>query len=164
MQLLLFSFFFAAFHPFHLSKTNMEYKGQTLQISTHIFIDDLEKALGERGYTKLFVGTSKENPKTDSLIGAYIQEKMKVSINQKKVALRWVGKERSKDMQAVWVYLESDKVGSLKQISVKNDLLMEIYNDQQNIIAISVVNPKKSKPQENYFVLTKSQNQASAQF
>ena len=62
MRLLLIFFLFfaevplAEVHEFHVSRARIEYAqdAQEWQISLHVFIDDLEKALAEKGTKELF--------------------------------------------------------------------------------------------------------------
>ena len=67
--LFLSSFFYLA-HTFHVSKTMVEYseKEKSLQISVHLFIDDLEESLKNEGHTKVFVCTERESAQAEKYI------------------------------------------------------------------------------------------------
>jgi hypothetical protein len=62
-------------HQFHISKTDVTFKPteKTLQITMHIFIDDLEKSLEKQGVSKIYIGTEKEKQEANSLIIKYLQ-------------------------------------------------------------------------------------------
>ena len=57
-------------HAFHISKTDMVFQPaeKSMQITMHIFIDDLESALEKQGKSKLFIGSERENQEANNLI------------------------------------------------------------------------------------------------
>ncbi len=132
-------------HDFHVSKAHLEYRAdlQELQISMHIFIDDLESALAERGVDNLFICTQREAPNADDHIARYLEQKFRLSINGRPAACSYLGKEISDDMQAVWCYLLVADMPSLKTLSVEYRVLMEIFDDQKNIAQI--IGPQQKK-------------------
>ena len=131
-------------HPIHLCKSDLEYHApsKTLRLTIAIFIDDLELALRQRGYDKLFVGTEREKGGSDALILAYLQERFVLKINHKTIVYQWVGKETEKDMTTLRVYLEVPKTGSIKNISFENKILIEMFSDQKNIIEFKYTGKK----------------------
>jgi hypothetical protein len=146
-------------HAFHISKTDMTFKDKSVQITMHIFIDDLEIALEKQGQKKLFVGTEREVAQTNDLITKYLQNNFSIKINSKTVAYTWVGKEAATDKQAIWVYLEIKNVKSINQIFVENKILTEAFSDQKNIVQINIPSKK-----QGYFLLDKSKTSDMASF
>ena len=55
-------------HDFHFSKCLLEYKPaeEILQVSWHIFLDDVEQAIENQGVEKLFLCTEREHEKGES--------------------------------------------------------------------------------------------------
>ena len=143
-------------HAFHFTKTEITFdeKNKSLNMTLHIFIDDLEKALQHTGKEKLFIGTEKENATANQEIENYLQKNFFLDIDNKKVNYNWVGKETAKDMQAIYIYLSVEKTKNFKQIRFNNTLLTEIFPDQKNIVQLNLPN----KPQ-GYFVFDKSHGQ-----
>ncbi len=141
------------FHAFHLSKCDIEYSvGQkSLQVTLHVFIDDLEAALRKQGRDHLFVGSEREVPSANGFIAAYLQEKLIISVNQKKQKAIFLGKETTKDLSAVWIYLEIKDVSEIRDIFVEDKLLTEVFDDQKNIVQI-----KASGKKGGYFILDKN--------
>jgi hypothetical protein len=156
--LFLFSF---EMHQFHISKTDVTYKPteKTLQITMHIFIDDLEKSLEKQGVSKIYIGTEKEKQEANSLIIKYLQSNFSIKLNNKALAYDFLGKETSNDKQAIWVYLEAKNVKDVKQIFVENKILTEIFSDQKNIVQINVPSKK-----QGYFLLDKNKPSEMASF
>jgi hypothetical protein len=148
-------------HQFHISKTDVTYKPteKTLQITMHIFIDDLEKSLEKQGVTKIYIGTEKEKQEANSLIIKYLQSNFSIKLNNKALAYDFLGKETSNDKQAIWVYLEAKNVKDVKQIFVENKIITETYSDQKNIVQINVPSKK-----QGYFLLDKNKPSEMASF
>lgn len=149
------------FHAFHISKTDIEYKAQekTLQITAHIFIDDLELALEKRGFKGLFIGTEKENKEANKHICQYLFDNFSIKINNKTVYYEVLGKETTQDRQALYIYMEIKNIKDMRNIFVENKVLTECFNDQKNIVQIST-----SSKKQGYFLLDKTKMSDSAQF
>ncbi|MFC0185262.1 hypothetical protein SAMN04515674_10323 [Pseudarcicella hirudinis] len=143
--LILGSFIFFSFkkHAFHTSLTEMNYNARekNIEISIRIFTDDLEKVLSlENGNQKFII---ENNDKNDGFVEKYIRKHFNLinSKNQKK-PYNYIGKEESKD--ATWIYLEMPVNESVSGSKIQNDVLMDIFEDQVNIINLSWQGDKKS--------------------
>lgn len=125
-------------HDFHLSKCLIEYNmtDKAIQISMQIFIDDLEEALRKEGADNLALCTEKEAPDAEVHFKRYLTKHFRLSLNGKEATYNYLGKEISDDLQSLWCYLEIEQVTNLREIKVSNDILMEIFDDQQNIINV----------------------------
>jgi hypothetical protein len=148
-------------HQFHISKTDVTYKPteKTLQITMHIFIDDLEKSLEKQGVSKIYIGTEKEKQEANSLIIKYLQSNFLIKLNNKSLAYDFIGKETSNDKQAIWVYLEAKNVKDVKQIFVENKIITETFSDQKNIVQVNIPSKK-----QGYFLLDKNKPSEMASF
>ena len=126
-------------HEFHISKCVIDCnkEAQAIQVSLHIFIDDLEEALRQQGADKLFICTEKESEKAETYVSRYLEQHFVLTVNNEKVKYNFIGKEISKDLQAVWCYLEVTDITDVQSIQLKNDILMEVFDDQRNIIALN---------------------------
>ena len=124
-------------HDLHLSKTDIHYNNQTsaLEVTMHIFIDDLELAMQQQGMDDLFIATEREHDDADSLIQRYLSTSFEVAINGEKQPFQFLGKEESDDLMAIWCYLEKTEITELHSIAIKNSLLTEIYADQKNMVS-----------------------------
>jgi len=137
--------YFAVFHPFHVSVTDIVHneESQSLQVSQRIFIDDLEQALKQ--FHKLeYVDTY--NPDNidwlDSLIGSYLTDKVYIRVNNKDLKFNYLGSEVEGD--ARWCYYEVQGIESVSEAEVTNITLMEMFNDQQNIVHFKAKGELKS--------------------
>jgi hypothetical protein len=131
-------------HDFHVSKCLIEYRPdeQALQISLHLFIDDLEYALEQRGQKDLYICTAREKESADKIIAAYLARKLSLEVNNRKHAFEFIGKEVSDDLSGIWCYLEITNIKELKALSIHNSILLEIFDDQKNIVSLTGPNQR----------------------
>lgn len=131
-------------HKFYVSTTNIEYvaKKESLQIITKIFIDDIEDVLQERYDSSISIATTKETERDIEYLKKYILQKLKVNVNGKPVKLDYIGREY--DIDVANVYVEITGVTELRSIEVKNEVLMDLFEEQQNIIHIKTPEMRRS--------------------
>lgn len=143
---------FTGLHDFHLSKTSIKYKAdkQVIQISTHIFIDDLELALLDNDVDSLYIGTEKEVVEADQFIHQYLDGVLFVHCGQDTFHSTFVGKELSEDIMAVWAYLEITDVPSCAEFTITNKIFQRQFDDQKNILTFTPEGGKKG-----YFIFDK---------
>ena len=123
-------------HPFHVSVCEIEYDEETkaLQITQKIFLDDLEKGLREYSGEVFDITEKASEYKVNQLLEAYYPEKMQILVNGKARQFRYLGFEIEED--AMWCYLEIEKVRNLKSLDVTNTILFETFEDQSTILHI----------------------------
>lgn len=121
-------------HDMHLCVTEMNFNqaGKTLEVSHKIFYDDLEKAIFASTKQKLGLQTAQENPKSEEYIQNYLRTKFEVTCNQRKQTINFVGSEYEND--AIWVHYEIVNVGNLQTLEIKNTILLDIFDDQNNFL------------------------------
>lgn len=126
-------------HDIHVSKTEVHYKSDlaVLQLSVHIFVDDLELHLEEQGYTALKLNTLKEHIDGDQAVHAYLDKHLIFKSNDKVLQTELIGKEASEDLSAIWCYVEIPLEG-LDKLSLENTILLDIHDDQRNLVSFKV--------------------------
>ena len=153
-------FFFLLFssgysrHEFHASVTKMEYnaKEQVFEISMRIFTDDFEKALSAASNSKVNLSEApgQATDKNDPLIAQYVQTHFRFLTPQKQMKpVKYVGREVEAD--ANWLYLEMPFAEPFKGGMLKQDVLIDAFDDQVNMVNIKYQEQKKT------FVFRKSQ-------
>ena len=139
-------------HKFYVSVTNINYseEDKAFQITSRLFIDDLEALLQERYGIEAKLDTDKENPVADAYIEKYLNTKLLLYLNDVKVDYTFLGKKYDNDV--VIFYLEVEKVvfEDLKTVVVENELLTDLFDEQKNLVHIKYKGEKKS------FILIKS--------
>jgi|APTNR8051073442_1049403.scaffolds.fasta_scaffold00395_24 hypothetical protein len=126
-------------HDFHMSKGQIEYAPaeQSLQITLHFFIDDMEEALRRNGADKLFLGSERETAQAEEQLISYLRRHLAITLDGKPVNARFLGKETSNDYAGLWCYLVVEDIEEApRQISIRYDLLQEVFGDQKNIINV----------------------------
>ncbi len=121
-------------HRFYAAiyQVNFVPQKKMVQITTRIFIDDLNEALKHQYAKKTFVGTNKETPEDIALMKKYLSEKFRLAVNGQPKPLNYLSNEiESNVIICYWNIKGISKVTSLR---VENSVLTEIYADQQNII------------------------------
>ncbi len=119
-------------HAFYVSITELEVKNDTLQISLRLFTDDLERALNDRTDEKVFLNEPRETAKNFVRIRDYASKSFIVSNAAKPDRIEWLGHEFEEDV--CWVYGEVALSPDQNLLFIKNELLMDIHDRQQNII------------------------------
>ncbi len=124
-------------HPIHIARCQMEQNpaSNRLEITMHVYLDDLEESMRNAGAPKLNLGTAKEIESVDSYLNDFINTHLIIKQGDEALRLEWVGKELSDDLFAYWCYFESSPLRSAEQLDVQFDLLFDLYADQQNIVA-----------------------------
>jgi len=121
-------------HKFYVSITKVEYikEEQSLQIIAKIFTEDLEKTLRERYNPEIHLDSKKETASDAEYIQKYLSKKLKINVNNEPVTIEYIGKEYENDV--VKIYMEVKNVLELKTFEIENKVLMDMFDEQQNII------------------------------
>lgn len=152
------SSFKANLHKTYLSVTEIEYSNDehSLQIISHVFIDDFERVLNER-YQKDISLSYKEDLKTHKdLMQQYLNEKLHISVDGKPVKLILLGSKFDADQ--IEMFIEADGVNDFQKITVENLILTDLFDSQKNIVNIKKNSEVKS------MLLMKSDGQKSINF
>lgn len=131
-------------HPFYMSIAEMAYNSDnhSLEVSIKLFTDNIEEVLADQYHGEIHLGPEDEHQNADSLLSSYLREKISVRINGEPLAFNYLGKEVRPDV--TWVYIEATGIASITEIAVKNQLFLEKFSAQKNIVHLSVNGTKKS--------------------
>jgi hypothetical protein len=132
-------------HPIHLSVTEIEYseKDRAIQITSRIFIDDLELSLRSKLHQPdLDILQPKNGLTLDQMTGDYLKEHLRIKIDGKPQTIKLLGHE-IEDAAAVF-YIEVENVKKIKLLEIRNDVIMETHDDQSNIVHVTIKGPVKS--------------------
>lgn len=136
-------------HDFHASVTQMQYnpKERAFEVSIRMFTDDLEKALATASGGPAHLAP---NDKNDPLLERYVRQHFAfVNAQKQPVAFDYVGHEIEAD--ANWVYLQLPHADAFAGGQLKQNVLMELFDDQVNLVNIQYQGQKKT------FVFRKNQ-------
>jgi hypothetical protein len=132
-------------HPIHVTVTEIEFdqKDNALEIMMRVFIDDFETSLRQDlKQPELDILEPKNGMTTDQMTSAYIQKHFRVTLDGKLQKINYLGHEKESD--AFIFYIEVAGVKKWKTISVFNDILTELHDDQSNLVHVTVNEQVKS--------------------
>lgn len=131
-------------HDFHTSLTEINFNSKTgsLELSVRVFTDDLELTLTNFNKGKL---VKIEDPEAivDPLIEQYIRKNLALISPDKVVKFgKFYGKEKEAD--ATWIFLEIFDCKQIKNFSLYNTIMQEMFEDQTNLVNIIYPSQKKT--------------------
>ncbi|TDP58207.1 DUF6702 family protein [Flavobacterium dankookense] len=139
-------------HKFYVGMFQMKFVPQKkeLQITTRIFVDDLNLALEKKFHKKTFIGEPKESQEDEVFMQKYLAEKFKLKIKGQPKNYTFLSKEIENNV--VICYLKVKDLAKINSLEIENSILMEIYPEQQNIIQLDNNGEKQSLllTEENY--------------
>jgi hypothetical protein len=132
-------------HPIHVSTTNIEYNKQDnkIEVICTIFTDDFEAALVKQYGKKIDLTKADMHAAMDELVKNYIGLHLHLKTGPAALKLNYVGFEINKE--ATDVYFESDKTPIFKKIDVDDSILYNLFDDQINIVHVTVNGLRKSE-------------------
>ncbi|PKB16062.1 DUF6702 family protein [Flavobacterium sp. 5] len=144
--LLVFVFSMSSFgmHKFYMAIYQINYvpEKKMLQVTSRIFVDDLDKALEKKYNKKFFFGTNKETVESLELLKKYLAENFSLKVNGQSKALNLLSKEMDGDVLVC--YLSSKDISKVNTLEIYNSVLIECFEEQQNIVHVTAFNVKKS--------------------
>lgn len=126
-----------ALHPIHLSVTEVEYsdKDKTLQITTRIFIDDLELSVRKAVRQPELDLLKPTGSTTDQLVSDYLKRHLSLRVDGKPVILNYLGHE-TEDV-AIICYIETPVIRKASTVEIANTVIQETHADQSNIVHLT---------------------------
>src|SRR6478735_1800218 len=123
VALLLFvSFLISSFevHKFYMAIYQINYapEKKMLQITSRIFVDDLDKALEKKYKKKFFLGTENESAESVELLKKYLSDNFAIKVNGQSKPMNLLSKEMDGDVLVC--YLSIKDVSKIKSIEIFN--------------------------------------------
>lgn len=145
---------FSTAHKFYVSVTNMVYseKDEAFQVTSRVFIDDMDALLKERYGIDSKLATPNESKLADAYIEKYFRAKFAVTINGEMADYKFLGKRYDNDVVICYLEIPNVKIADVKSLSVQNEILTDMFEEQQNVVHVKWLGHKKS------FVLIKENN------
>ncbi|MFN3839221.1 MAG: DUF6702 family protein [Cyclobacteriaceae bacterium] len=135
---ILVSWVLTVLHPIHVSVTDIVFdeKERELEIIMRIFTDDLETSIRTlRGNPDLDL----LNPgplTTDEVVKQYVLDRFAILLDGKKQPLHFLGTQAEDD--ALLCFIQVRGVKKWKTIEVMNSVITETYDDQSNLVHVTV--------------------------
>lgn len=124
------------FHPIHVSVTSIEYMtgDQEFKVAFRIFYDDFESIIGIKYGIQLQLGTPYELDEGPEYFDRYISEKFIFNVDGQVLKPEFQYKEII-DF-SIWLYYIYKCPDEIQHILLKNELMMDMFDDQTNLLII----------------------------
>lgn len=134
-----------SFHKFYVGVYQINYapEKKMLQITSRIFIDDLNNGVEKKYKIKTNIGTGKETEADLALLKKYLAENFTIKVNGQSRPIVFLSKEVEANDVLV-CYSRINDVSKIKTLEISNTILVDWNSDQQNITHVSVLGTKKS--------------------
>jgi hypothetical protein len=119
-------------HDFYVSITELNLVNDTIQISMRIFTDDLADALKQENKKPFAMSKASAYDENQNAIVRILDRDFSVGSATKKSAILWLGHEY--EGEVTWIYGETKLPEGTSLLFVKNKLLIDLYEKQQNMI------------------------------
>ncbi len=136
----LFLNFLLIIHPIYISSTNVVINDDKLEIKVKLFRDDLEDGLRDFHGFSISIDSPNKIEKKKNLIDQYINDKLTLIINNEKI--NFFIKDYSLINDVLEVYFIQNFTKKTKDIRITNQLLIEVYSEQSNIMFLDIFGKK----------------------
>jgi hypothetical protein len=136
--------FVLTLHPMHVSVTDIlfDQKEKQLEITIRVFADDLEQSL-KKTLNKPDLDILKtQKTSIDDIMRTYFADHFSVSLDDRVQTSNYLGHEIEEGTFVF--YVEVAKIKKWQSIKVRNQLLMETFSDQSNLVNVTVNDDVKS--------------------
>ena len=137
---------FSAFevHKFYMAIFQVNYapEKKMLQITSRIFMDDLNLAIEKKYGKKAFLGTEKESNEDITNLKKYFTENLVFKVNGQLKPLTFLSKEVEGDV--LICYCRVSDVAKLQSAEITNTVLTHWNSEQQNILHFNGLGEKKT--------------------
>ncbi len=114
-----------------VTRLRFEPSQKMLEVSIRAFTDDLEKGLSLANGNQRF--TLRDGDQNDPAVAQYLIRRFALADPARKLQpVKYIGKEEEAD--ATWMYLEVPFDGKPEGWVMKNELLLDAFDDQVNMV------------------------------
>lgn len=131
-------------HKFYVAifQVNHAPEKKMLQITSRIFIDDLDGALEKHYKKKFHLGEKEQTAGEETLMRQYFSEKFTIKINGQPKPMVFLSDETQDDV--LICYFRVTDIAKITSLEISNKLLFDYVTEQQNIIQTNVNGKKES--------------------
>lgn len=131
-------------HKFYMAVYQINYapEKKMLQITSRIFIDDLNKTLEKKYNKKLYLGTEKETAAELILVKEYLASHFSIKVNNQSKPINFLSKEVDDDV--LICYWNIKGISKISSLEINNTVLTDWFPEQKNVINVAVLGVKNS--------------------
>ncbi|GAA4765294.1 MULTISPECIES: DUF6702 family protein [Flavobacterium] len=131
-------------HKFYVSiyQVNYAQEKKMLQITSRIFVDDLNSILKDKYNKKTLLGETNESADDVILMKKYLTENFILKVNGQVKPVHFLSKEMEGNV--LICYYNIKDVSKIKTLEIQNTVLLDFTDEQQNIVHTSIYDKKQS--------------------
>jgi hypothetical protein len=131
-------------HKFYVSIYQINYASEKkmLQITSRLFVDDVNAVLFKKYGKKTYLGEKNESQEDVNLMKKYILDNFSLKVNGQLKPINYLSKEMEGNV--IICYYNIKDISKIKSLEVKNSALIELNVEQQNIIQSTIYGEKQS--------------------
>ncbi len=131
-------------HKFYVSIYQINYASEKkmLQITSRLFVDDVNAVLFKKYNKKTYLGEKNESQEDVNLMKKYILDNFSMKVNGQLKPINYLSKEMEGNV--IICYYNIKDISKIKSLEVKNSALIELNSEQQNIIQSTIYGEKQS--------------------
>jgi len=131
-------------HKFYVGIHQINYSSEKkmLQVTSRIFVDDLNDVLQKKHGGKFTIGEKTQTPEQIAQMEKYLTSHFAIKIDGKPKQLHYLSYDLESNV--IICYFNIRDVSKFKTLYVSNTILFDFVTEQQNIIQTSVNGQKKS--------------------
>lgn len=131
-------------HKYYMAIYQVDFvpKKKRIQVTSRIFVDDLNSALEKKFRVKSNIGFSQETPQEEANLKKYLAENFIIKVNGVAKPMTYLSKELEANVMIC--YFRIPEISKINSLEIENSLLMEWNSDQQNIIQANLNGEKQT--------------------
>ena len=131
-------------HKFYVALYQVNYapEKKMLQITTRIFVDDLNSAVGKKYSKKINLGSENESVDDINFLKKYFSEKFYIKVNGQTKPILFLSKEMEGDV--LICYFSMKEIQKINSLEIYNAVITEGNAEQQNIMHFNVSGVKNT--------------------
>ena len=131
-------------HKFYVALYQVNYapEKKMLQITTRIFVDDLNSAVGKKYSKKINLGAENESVDDVNFLKKYFSEKFYIKVNGQTKPILFLSKEMEGDV--LICYFSMKEIQKINSLEIYNAVITEGNAEQQNIMHFNVSGVKNT--------------------
>jgi hypothetical protein len=122
-------------HPVHVSICNLDLNNSENTVSVKLFKDDFALVLKNK-YQTDFPMENADDKQNSQYISKYINSCLQIELSNNKI-LNLDYKYSQINEDAIWFYFLAEKINKVTKLSIKNTLMLDLWDDQTNLLIIS---------------------------
>ena len=131
-------------HKFYVSLYQVDFapEKKMLQITSRIFIDDLNNAIEKKYSKKIHLGSENETNTDLLLFKKYFNEKFTIKVNGQVKDVQFLSKEMEGDV--LICYFRITEIRKIESLEIFNAVITDGNSEQQNIMHFSILGVKNT--------------------